>query len=131
MADWTAPIPVTQHLLLEPQIAQSASASIGASDPLPSYLSESIPAAQDASVPLEGVLPGKRAQPSHLLKFRNKAYGYDTPGPAATVLADMDVDGEEASDSPVAASEKVEEKKEKKKKRKSEGDGPSKKKVKV
>ena len=30
---------------------------------------------------MELVLPPKRSQPSHLLKFRNRAYGFDTPGP--------------------------------------------------
>ena len=30
---------------------------------------------------MQGILPSKRAQPTHLLKFRNRAYGYDTPGP--------------------------------------------------
>ena len=34
---------------------------------------------------MQGVLPNKRAQPSHLLKFRNRAYGYDTPGPRTGV----------------------------------------------
>ena len=33
---------------------------------------------------MQGVLPSKRAQPTHLLKFRNRAYGFDTPGPPKT-----------------------------------------------
>lgn len=32
---------------------------------------------------MQSILPGKRAQPTHLLKFRNMAYGFDTPGPKA------------------------------------------------
>lgn len=34
---------------------------------------------------MQGVLPGKRAQPTHLLKFRNRAFGFDTPGPGLEV----------------------------------------------
>lgn len=74
-------------------------------------------------VHMEGVLPGKRAQPSHLFKFRNRAFGYDTPGPAATVISGMDLDEEYANldkgeEKAVTEAEPV---KEKKKKRKSEG----------
>ena len=32
-------------------------------------------------VAMEGVLPSRRQQLSHLFKFRNPAYGHDTPGP--------------------------------------------------
>ena len=39
---------------------------------------------------MQGVLPSRRAQPSHLLKFRNKAFGFDTPGPRAKAEAQMD-----------------------------------------
>jgi len=66
---------------------------------------------------MQGVLPVKRAQPTHLLKFRNMAYGFDTPGPGVEPPgARMQVDGPET----------------KKKKRKSEGRGegtPTRKKV--
>lgn len=125
-AEHLAPIPVSQHLLLEPQVEDSV--EVSESSALPSYLSTDIPDASSAGeVHMEGVLPGKRAQPTHLFKFRNRAFGFDTPGPAATVMAGMDVDGETAraatTAAPVAAVDGAvqEGTKEKKKKRKSEG----------
>lgn len=49
-------------------------------------------------VPMEGALPAKRKQPAHLLKFRNRAYGFDTPGPnqpeTSPKETTMDVDDE-------------------------------------
>lgn len=102
-----APIPVTHHLLLTPQLDENPVETGFAA----SYLSETAPDGV-APVAMEGVLPSKRKQPTHLLKFRNRAFGFDTPGPAATRAEVMETDGAEA-EVPMPG--------EVKKKRKSEG----------
>lgn len=66
-------------MLLAPEsLPQPGSTSL----PLPSFLSESVP---DSTVSVSNepssTLPQKRQQPTSLLKFRNRAYGFDTPGP--------------------------------------------------
>ena len=67
-----APIPISQHLLLVPDEAPDNSTDLAA--PMPRN-----------EVAMEGVLPSKRQQLSHLFKFRNPAYGYNTPGPTASI----------------------------------------------
>lgn len=84
----------------------------------------------------------KRTQPEHKLKFRNRAYGFDTPGPAATVGEDADENEDDEDDtaapedSPAKTpkkSSKKDDKDSKRKKSKSDADGssPAKKKKKV
>jgi len=100
-----APVPVTHHLLLTPQMESSSTDTHFSA----SYLSETAPEGV-APVAMEGVLPSKRKQPTHLLKFRNRAFGFDTPGPGATRVETMEAD--EAATVPAEVKEK--------KKRKSE-----------
>ena len=116
-----APLPISQNLLLEPQVTAENTAQVSSSQPL-SYLGTS----EGTAVNPEA--PKKRAQPEHLLKFRNRPYGFDTPGPGkkAQLANGGDVEMKEA------ASQKSS--KEEKKKRKSEGkhsSSPKKKKVKA
>ena len=75
-ADHPAPIPVTRHLLLTPEELPHPGSKTADSDdpPLPSFLSTTT-----STIP--SGLP-KREQPTHLLKFRNAAYGAGTPGPS-------------------------------------------------
>lgn len=87
-----APVPIKHHLLLTPQLdTPEAESTFPAS-----YLSETAPDGV-AAVAMEGILPSKRKQPTHLLKFRNRAFGFDTPGPSATRVEAMDVDSSEAT----------------------------------
>ena len=83
--DTIAPIPIKYHLLLSPRPPQPVTESpTDETHALPSFLSTTTPSSTTGlSKEMQGVLPGKRAQPLHLLKFRNKAYGFDTPGPAS------------------------------------------------
>ena len=108
-------------------MAQSASA--GADGPLPSYLSETIPGSSSITVSDVAASTAKRPQPSHLFKFRNRAFGFDTPGPSGTRTQRTGVEIEQQEPA-VEPSSPV---KEKKKKRKSEGleATPKKKKAKV
>jgi hypothetical protein len=77
----------------------------------------------------------RREQPTHLLKFRNMVYGFDTAGPGAEQRGEdgMEVDAGAKSQSQSQSQTQVMEKGEKKKKRKSDGNGdtPKKKKVKA
>ncbi|KAK4688872.1 hypothetical protein P7C73_g1221, partial [Tremellales sp. Uapishka_1] len=102
---FVAPLPISQHLLLTPELLEAEIPESTSSEPrpLPSFLSTAIP--ENTTTP-ETALPPKRPQPTSLLKFRNKAYGFDTPGPGAEV--EIPAAAEEASVS--------------KKKRKSEGE---------
>ncbi|WVQ80259.1 hypothetical protein IAT38_002364 [Cryptococcus sp. DSM 104549] len=121
---FVAPMPITRRLLLTPDTPIAPSSSTDPT-PLPSFLSTSTPGAttSTASVHPDTVLPAKRQQPTHLLKFRNRTYGFDTPGPGATVVREaeteeMELDGEapaEADVEPAVSSQKKE------KKRKSDG----------
>ena len=87
-----APVPIKHHLLLTPQLdTPEADSTFSAS-----YLSETAPDGV-AAVAMEGILPSKRKQPTHLLKFRNRAFGFDTLGPSATRVEAMDVDSSEAT----------------------------------
>lgn len=64
-ADLSAPKAIRRHLYLAPSPHTDAT---------PTPLPESRP---------ELSLPPKRSQPSHLLAFRNRSFGFDTPGPTA------------------------------------------------
>ena len=62
-----------------PDVGEEVSAE---NDHLPAFLPGSVaPAVLDTDTAL-----AKRVQPEHLLKFRNRAFGFDTPGPYATQL---------------------------------------------
>jgi hypothetical protein len=109
---------------LTPESAADAVPAVNDNQTLPAFLAD--PSVDSGVVNAQP--PKKRQQPEHLLKFRNRAFGFDTPGPAATQLQHTgDIDGPKASVSgPVET---------KKQKRKSEGKGsqtsPKKKKVKI
>ncbi|TYJ54899.1 hypothetical protein B9479_004407 [Cryptococcus floricola] len=105
---FVAPIPIKRRLLLTPDLTSTLEAN---SDPsLPSFLQ-----------PSENPQSSKRPQPTHLLKFRNHAYGYDTPGPEVTSKKVLGQEMEVEED--VSGQEEVEEKVEKKeKKRKTDKD---------
>jgi hypothetical protein len=74
----SAPKPVTRHFMLTPDTLAPHPAK--ADQP---FLSTAVPNSTTTSTSIhpEKALPSKRAQPTHLLKFRNCAYGFDTPGP--------------------------------------------------
>lgn len=109
-----APLPISRHLILTPDFsAESSSDADADTEPIPDFLRE---AAQQAS----SATPAKRAQPTHLMKFRNHTYGFNTPGPEKTskklrgeVMEVEQVEREAAPASKVVA---VENKKEKKRK---------------
>jgi hypothetical protein len=68
----------------------------------------------------------KRVQPTHLLKFRNKTVGFDTPGPGGVVEVPATREGV-AMDTEVVPVEK----KKRRKSEKGDGETPKKKKTKV
>jgi len=70
--------------------------------------------------------PVKRVQPTHLLKFRNKTVGFDTPGPGGVVDVPATREGVEVDveSAPV-------EKKKRRKSEKGDGETPKKKKTKI
>ncbi|EIW67912.1 hypothetical protein TREMEDRAFT_63800 [Tremella mesenterica DSM 1558] len=124
-----SPIPITRHLLLTPDPLPPPTTDPAV--PLPSYLSTPNPSqplqpSSISSTPLNAINGDKeikRVQPLHLLKFRNQAYGFDTPGPISFTPPEPSLDPEETKSTP---------KKEKVKKRKSEmTDLTTKKKIKV
>ncbi|ORY34204.1 hypothetical protein BCR39DRAFT_516743 [Naematelia encephala] len=78
-----APIPIKRHLLLTPRISDNVPAAVQDERPLPSFLSTTISSTNTNNV--QDGLPAKRTQPAHLLKFRNRAFGFDTPGPDGIV----------------------------------------------
>ncbi|WWC85886.1 uncharacterized protein L201_000753 [Kwoniella dendrophila CBS 6074] len=135
--------PITRKLILTPtnSIQQQTSTTTNEDLPaLPSFLSE--PSTTSSVIKQSTELPPKREQPLHLLKFRNLAYGYSTPGPSSTSITtavvgskSMDIDNDEITSSNSINNLNVQEdetkKKEKKeKKRKSESkdkDSPKKK----
>lgn len=124
-----APLPISRHLILTPDFstestfdAQSANA-----EPIPDFLKEAQAQAQQASSSFSSATPAKRAQPTHLMKFRNHTYGFNTPGPEKTskklrgeVMEVEQVEREAAPPAAAAASPAskvaVESKKEKKRK---------------
>ncbi|KAK6905306.1 hypothetical protein I204_05253 [Kwoniella mangroviensis CBS 8886] len=128
--------PITRKLIITPSIDQPSTSTSSANEPaLPSFLSN--PTTDQAVTQEPANTRTKRSQPTHLLKFRNQAYGFTTPGPEHTVVKSMDVDGQGQDDTAMEPSSQVDtvdkvkdkkEKKEKEKKRKNEtGDSPKKK----
>lgn len=106
-----SPVPVTRHLLLTPEELPHPSPKTADIDdpPIPSFLST-------AATTIPNGLP-KREQPTHLLKFRNAAYGAATPGPSAANKGEsMHLDTVLPISQPSQASN-IEGKKEKKEKR--------------
>ncbi|WWC58210.1 uncharacterized protein I303_100746 [Kwoniella dejecticola CBS 10117] len=99
---------------------------------VPSFLSEP---KTSSAITQDTELPPKRAQPSHLLKFRNHAYGFTTPGPGPQAAAVKAMEVDDHPDIGAKGAEETEtpdkkEKKDKEKKRKSENrdkDSPKKK----
>lgn len=83
----SAPIPVTRRFMLSPDVPPPEPTTND--HPLPSFLSTVVPNSTTTPTTLhpETALPKKRKQPSHLLKFRNHAYGFDTPGPPSETVA--------------------------------------------
>lgn len=85
-----APIPITHHLLLTPDlsVSQEPEEAIEGVQPLPSFLATQPPTSTstpaDQIEGLGGPSRPKREQPTHLLKFRNRVSGFDTPGHLAT-----------------------------------------------
>ncbi|OCF45158.1 hypothetical protein I317_00960 [Kwoniella heveanensis CBS 569] len=84
---FVAPLPITRRLILTPDITpSSAQTETGINeDPtaapaaVPSFLSNgSSTPIVPSSAPSANA---KRPQPTHLFKFRNEAYGFNTPGP--------------------------------------------------
>ncbi|WVQ62598.1 uncharacterized protein L199_000744 [Kwoniella botswanensis] len=128
--------PIIRKLIITPSIEQPSTSTSSIIEPaLPSFLSNPT---TDAAITQEPAnTQTKRSQPTHLLKFRNLAYGFTTPGPEHTVVKSMDVDGQGQDGTAVEPSSQVDpvdkvkdkkEKKEKEKKRKNEnGDSPKKK----
>lgn len=112
-----APLPISRHLILTPDFsAESSSDADADTEPIPDFLRE---AAQQAS----SATPAKRAQPTHLMKFRNHTYGFNTPGPEKTskklrgeVMEVEQVEREAAPAAAPASKVAVENKKEKKRK---------------
>ncbi|WVQ76230.1 hypothetical protein IAR50_005895 [Cryptococcus sp. DSM 104548] len=116
---FVAPIPITRRLLLTPDLTSTLESE---SEPtLPSFLQSS-----------ETPGSSKRPQPTHLLKFRNHAYGSDTPGPKATSkkLLGQEMDVEESALRQEEVEEKVEKKEKKRKTDKDESPVKAKKKAK-
>jgi hypothetical protein len=72
----------------------------------------------------------KRVQPTHLLKFRNKTVGFDTPGPGGVVDVPATREGVEVETNSESVSAPVEKKK-RRKSEKGDGETPKKKKTKV
>jgi hypothetical protein len=125
LSSCTAPKAISRHLILEPDQSITAEPAAESSSSNPSFLSTG----REPAINLETALPAKRVQPTHLLKFRNKTIGFDTPGPGGPVVP---ASATESTGSNGATG--VEQPVEKKKRRKSEkGDGetPKKKKAKV
>jgi hypothetical protein len=119
-ADEIAPKPISRHLILEPDQSVTAEPSPNAQSTNPSFLSTG---RKPAALP---PTPPKRVQPTHLLKFRNKTVGYNTPGPGGVAPVE-ETNGVGEADIVVGTPV------EKKKRRKSEKEGgsPKKKKTKV
>ncbi|WWD22480.1 hypothetical protein CI109_106973 [Kwoniella shandongensis] len=82
---YVAPVPITRHLLLTPELSVAEPEPSSRAQPLPSFLSTSVPDSTEtpSSIHPESALPSKRPQPTHLFKFRNQAFGFHTPGPNA------------------------------------------------
>lgn len=134
-----APKPISRHLLLTPQLHTPEQTQNVEARPLPSFLSTSIPntTVPESSENPETLLPAKRQQPTQLLKFRNQAYGFDTPGPVPGVQEENEEDAEMAVDvevdvaavvgeSPAAKKESRDERKKRKSVANGNGDTPGK-----
>ncbi|WVF66116.1 hypothetical protein IAT40_000855 [Kwoniella sp. CBS 6097] len=130
---YVAPLPITRRLILTPDIAPSsaqeqASASITddttttAGAAIPSFLAN---ASSTPIVPSSAPsAKAKRPQPTHLFKFRNEAYGFNTPGPNANASAISSAagDGMDVDEARVAAVEHAEDKGKKEKEKKDKKD---------
>ncbi|WWC66779.1 uncharacterized protein I206_100684 [Kwoniella pini CBS 10737] len=108
---FTVSKPIIRKLILTPSLTQSnnqqSSNESNEIPSIPSFLSEPI---ISSKITQSIELPPKRVQPTHLLKFRNHAYGFTTLGPNSTVVKSIEIDG--------IPQDQLEEKKEKKDKEK-------------
>ncbi|OXG20547.1 hypothetical protein C366_02082 [Cryptococcus neoformans Tu401-1] len=126
---YVAPLPISRHLILTPDFSTESTFDAQSADaePIPDFLKEAQAQAQQASSS-SSATPAKRAQPTHLMKFRNHTYGFNTPGPEKTskklrgeVMEVEQVEREAAPPPPAAVASPaskvaVESKKEKKRK---------------
>ncbi|WVR03544.1 hypothetical protein IAU60_000536 [Kwoniella sp. DSM 27419] len=84
---YVAPVQISRRLIITPDLPPAQPASTGelsssnSEPPLPSFLSTSTSVVVPTAAP---TLNGKRVQPTHLMKFRNHAFGFHTPGPGQT-----------------------------------------------
>ncbi|KAL0243839.1 hypothetical protein I308_105101 [Cryptococcus tetragattii IND107] len=115
---YVAPLPISRHLILTPDFSTESTFDAQTAEPIPDFLNQAQQASSSSSAP-----PAKRAQPTHLMKFRNHTYGFNTPGPEKTSKKlrgeVMDVEQQverEAAPAAVASEVAVESKKEKKRK---------------
>jgi hypothetical protein len=107
-------------LILEPDQSITAEPAAESSSANPSFLSTGREPEVDTAA------PPKRVQPTHLLKFRNKTIGFDTPGPGGVAApAPIQTNGT------IEAVPAVTEKKKRRKSDKGDGETPKKKRTKV
>lgn len=80
-----APLPISRHLILTPDFSTESTFDAQSADveSIPDFLKEAQAQAQQTSSS-SSATPAKRAQPTHLMKFRNHTYGFNTPGPEKT-----------------------------------------------
>lgn len=118
-----APLPISRHLILTPDFSTESTFDAQTAEPILDFLNEAQQASSSSS---SSAPPAKRAQPTHLMKFRNHTYGFDTPGPEKTskklrgevmnVEQQVEQEAALAAASAVTSEVAVESKKEKKRK---------------
>ncbi|WVO23475.1 uncharacterized protein IAS62_004829 [Cryptococcus decagattii] len=120
---YVAPLPISRHLILTPDFSTESTFETQTAEPILDFLNEAQQASSSSS---SSASPAKRAQPTHLMKFRNHTYGFNTPGPEKTskklrgevmnVEQQVEREAAPAGTAAVASEVAVESKKEKKRK---------------
>ncbi|KIR63609.1 hypothetical protein I314_03013 [Cryptococcus bacillisporus CA1873] len=120
---YVAPLPISRHLILTPDFSTESNFDAQTAEPILDFLNEAQQASSSSS---SSAPPAKRAQPTHLMKFRNHTYGFNTPGPEKTskklrgevmnVEQQVEREAAPAAAAAVASEMAVESKKEKKRK---------------
>ncbi|XAO26606.1 hypothetical protein I312_105444 [Cryptococcus bacillisporus CA1280] len=120
---YVAPLPISRHLILTPDFSTESTFDAQTAEPILDFLNEAQQASSSSS---SSAPPAKRAQPTHLMKFRNHTYGFNTPGPEKTskklrgevmnVEQQVEREAAPAAAAAVASEMAVESKKEKKRK---------------